>query len=135
MDVTFGPNAAAGTALTVNGNSITITGLNTSTPAGSPVVENASGTASLLTLNTTAENTFAGSIQNGTGGGGSAALSLTLTGGGKLAMTGINSYTGTTRIFGSTIEAGAATSFAGLGGQVRFGNITMTALRMAGHSM
>jgi autotransporter-associated beta strand protein len=132
MDVTFGPNAAAGTTLTLNGNSITITGLNTSTPAGSPVVENASGTAALLTINTTAENTFAGTIQNGTGGGGSAALSLNLTGGGKLALTGTNSYTGITRIFGSTIEAGPATSFVGLSGQVRFANITIDSVTYGG---
>src|SRR5436305_1774213 len=75
IGVLFGPNTPAGTSLTLNGNSITISNLGTTTPAGSAIVENASSAAVTLTIDTTAHNLFDGTMQNGIGGG---SLAVTL---------------------------------------------------------
>ncbi len=133
MSVMFGPSAPTGTGLQLNGNSLAITNLNTGATPGTPVVENASSTAVTLTLNTTADNVFAGTLRDGIPASGTAgAVSFTITGGGSLTLGGTNSYTGVSRILGSTITAGPTSSFAGLTGQVRFGNITIDSVTYGG---
>lgn len=99
--VGFG-DSSTGT-LRLNGNSVTIAGLTTSIPAGSTVVENASSTAATLTVNPSALGTFAGVVQDGSGGG---ALSLTKTGAGRLILSGANTYTGATVISGGSLQLG-----------------------------
>ncbi len=66
--VTFGPSVAAGTKLQLNGNSVTIAGIITNATPGSPVIEDTNATAATLTLNTTANNTYAGVLQDGASG-------------------------------------------------------------------
>jgi autotransporter-associated beta strand protein len=133
MSVLFGPAAVAASTLQLNGNNLTITNLNTTGTFSATIVENGTATANLLTLNTTATNNFAGTLRDGAPAGGTfGAMSLTLTGGGSLTLSGPNSYTGITRILGSTITAAAANSFAGLSGQVRFGSITVDGTTFGG---
>jgi len=120
--VTFGANAAVGTKLQLNGNSVTISGLATNAAPGTVVLENANAAASTLTINQASNTTFAGTIQNGTGGG---ALSLVKTGAGILTLSGTNTYTGNTTISGGTLQAGSALatpSGAGTGNFILDGN-------------
>jgi autotransporter-associated beta strand protein len=93
--VTFGAGATSAAKLQANGNSFTIGGLSTNATPGSPIVENANAAAATLTVSQTANSTFAGLIQNGTGGG---ALSIVKAGSGTLTLTGGNTYTGTTAV-------------------------------------
>ena len=119
--MSFGANAPATARLQLNGNNLTISGLSTDVSPGTPIVEDGTSTAATLTVNSTGNTTFGGTIQNGGG-----TLSLTKTGAGKLAITGTNTYTGVTTIDGGgTIEAGPATAFVGLTGQVHFLNGTI----------
>ncbi|MGA2496715.1 MAG: autotransporter-associated beta strand repeat-containing protein, partial [Tepidisphaeraceae bacterium] len=94
--VVFGPGAAG--ILRLNGNTITLAGLRTDpvTP-GAAVVENANAVGITLTVNSNADATYAGVIQNGTGAG---ALSLTKTGVGALTLAGTaaNTFTGLTLV-------------------------------------
>ncbi len=95
--VLFTASASTG-ILRLNGNSVTIAGLHTdATTPGTPVVENASSTAATLTINSASNNTFAGVIQDGSGGG---ALSITKAGAGTLTLAGssANTQTGTTTV-------------------------------------
>ncbi len=103
--LTFGANAAVGTKLQLNGNSITLASLVTNAVPGSAVIENATSTAATLTIAQSSNTTFAGVLQNGSGGG---ALSLTKTGTGILTLSGSNTYSGNTVISGGTLQAGAA---------------------------
>ena len=76
--VGFPPNSTA--TLQLNGNSVTISGLTTDAGnPGSAIVQNASATPAVLTVNkaATTMDTFAGTLQDGTGGG---SLGLTKTG-------------------------------------------------------
>lgn len=118
--VTFGAGASFVTKLQINAIDTTIGDLNTNALPGSPIVENGGASAATLTINTAGNDTYAGTIQNG----GAGALAVAKTGPGKLTLTGTNSYTGTTTINGGTIEAGPASAFAGLSGQVHFLNGT-----------
>jgi autotransporter-associated beta strand protein len=93
--VTFGAGATSAAKLQANGNSFTIGGLATNATPGAPIVENANAAAATLTVSQTANSTFAGLIQNGTGGG---ALSIVKAGSGTLTLTGGNTYTGTTAV-------------------------------------
>ena len=100
--VSFGASSTG--VLSLNGNSIVIKSLtsNATTP-GTPVVQNANATAATLTVGNSANasSTYAGVIQDGTGGG---ALSLTKAGTGTLTLSGDNTYSGVT-----TISAGNVT--------------------------
>jgi autotransporter-associated beta strand protein len=87
-----------GSILRLNGNSVTIAGLN---GGDQGLVENASATSATLSVNNTNDFTYSGVIQDGTGGG---TLSLTKSGTGRLSLNGSNTYTGPTTISGGTVE-------------------------------
>ncbi len=92
--ITFGPSVAAGTKLQLNGNSVTISALNTNATPGSPVIEDANATTATLTLNTSITNTYAGILQDGASG----TLAFTKSGAGTLNLMASNTYTGATSI-------------------------------------
>jgi autotransporter-associated beta strand protein len=96
----FGPGAAVGTKLQLNANNLTLSSLATDATPGTVVVENANAAAATLTINQAGNTTFAGVLQDGTGGG---AFSLTKTGGGILTLSGTNLSTGTTTIAAGTL--------------------------------
>ena len=96
----FGPAAAVGTKLQLNGNSVTIGALATNATPGTVVVENANAGAATLTINQASSTTFAGVLQNGTGGG---VLSITKQGTGTLTLSGTNLFTGTTTVSDGTL--------------------------------
>ncbi|HSH96368.1 MAG TPA: autotransporter-associated beta strand repeat-containing protein, partial [Roseimicrobium sp.] len=113
--VTFGASSTG--TLRLNGNSVTVLGLDTNAIAGTPVVENASATGATLTVSkASGTSTYAGVMRDGTGGG---ALSLTKSGAGTLVVTGANTYTGTTTVTAGTLRAGVG-SVANVSGA--FGN-------------
>ena len=97
------PNAVAFSSdssgtLSLNGISAAISGLTTSALVGSPAVQNGNAASAVLTVNNSAANTFAGTLQDGPGGGN---LGLTKSGSGTLTLSGNNTFTG-----GVTINAG-----------------------------
>jgi autotransporter-associated beta strand protein len=81
--------------LQLNGNSITVPSLNSS--GGTPIIEDASATATAATLTAniaSGTSTYGGVLQDGSGGG---ILSLTKSGSGTLVLSGTsNTYTGVT---------------------------------------
>ena len=100
--VAFGSGSTGTLALA--GNSVTIANLSTNATPGTTFVQNANGAAVgnvTLTVgnSTNPSGTYAGTIQNGTGGG---TLALTKAGTGTLALSGTNTYTG-----GTTVSAGS----------------------------
>ncbi|CAN5412605.1 autotransporter-associated beta strand repeat-containing protein [soil metagenome] len=102
--VVFGSNVAAGTSLRLNGNSVTFPSLTSDLfVPGLPTVENANATPVALTMNNLLDNTFAGVLQNGTGGG---ALSLVKNNIGILTLSGDNGFTGGVTINAGIIRAG-----------------------------
>src|SRR5260221_2431547 len=102
--VSFG---ASGTGtLQLNGNSVTISGLNTSAPVGTPTIEDGVAGTHTLTVNTTGSNTYAGILQNGAAG----TLALTKSGAGSLALSGNNTYSGTTALSAGTLGINSATA-------------------------
>ncbi len=104
--VTFGASSAG--KLQLNGNSATIASLNSNATVGSPVVENANASAAALTVsNTSGASTYAGVIQDGTGGG---ALSLVKNGASTLTVSGANTYTGGTTLTAGTLAANSTTA-------------------------
>jgi len=102
--VSFGSGTSA--VLMLNGNSVTVGGLNSSST--NAVVQNLnSGTAATLTVINGYNNTFAGKIMDGTS---SAALSLVKGGGGPMVLTGSNTYTGSTTILNGVLQLGDGTT-------------------------
>ncbi|MEI6604310.1 MAG: autotransporter-associated beta strand repeat-containing protein [Verrucomicrobiota bacterium] len=111
----FGPSAAVGTKLQLNGNNLTVSSLATDATPGTVVVEDANAAAATLTINQTSSTIFAGVLQNGTGGG---TLSLTKSGAGILTLSGTNSYTGTTTISAGTLALSNGSAIADTGAVV-----------------
>ena len=105
--VTFGPGAPSTARLQTNGNNITIGALSTDATPGSPIVENANALASTLTVSQSTNTTFAGVIQDGTGGG---ALGIRKSGVGALTLAGANTYTGNTNINNGALYINGSTS-------------------------
>ena len=108
--VAFG--ASSGT-LSLNGNSISLTGLTTTN--ATPIVQNANAAAATLTITNTAANTYAGLLQDGTGGG---ALALVVNGTNTLTLSGANTYGGGTTVTGGTLQAGNQNAFGQSGSQI-----------------
>jgi fibronectin-binding autotransporter adhesin len=108
------PNAVAFDAsstgtLRLNGIGVTISGLSTDpTTPGTPVVENANSTAATLTISNASDNTYAGVIQDGSGGG---ALSLAKAGAGTLTLLGNNTFTGPVLVTGGTLILAGTNQF------------------------
>lgn len=94
-------------ALTLNGNSVTVSALTTNATVGSPFVENKSATPATLTVNNSINDTFAGVLQDSAGGG---TLSLTKAGTGALTLSGANLHTGATLINAGTLVLGNASA-------------------------
>ncbi len=98
-------------ALDLNGNNQTIAGLTDAigwgAMDGARSVVNTSGTAVTLTLNTTADQSFAGTIGgtdiNGTTGNN---LALVKSGSGTQTLTGASTYSGNTTVNGGTLSIG-----------------------------
>ena len=81
--------------MSLNGISVTISGLTTNANVGTPVVQNGNATPAVLTVGNSAANTFAGTLQDGLGGG---SLGLTKSGTGTLKLSGNNTFTGVTTV-------------------------------------
>jgi autotransporter-associated beta strand protein len=108
--VEFGASSTG--TLALNGNSVVIANLTTNATPGTTFVQNANGSSvsnATLTVgnSTNASGTFAGTIQDGTGGG---TLALTKAGSGNLTLTGTNTYTGATNINGGSLIINGSTS-------------------------
>ena len=105
--VAFGPDPAAGAKLQLKGNSVTIGGLSTDpVNPGSPVVENGDAADAVLTVNNTTlfgGATFAGVIQDGTGGG---KLAFAKDGFYDVTLAGVNTYSGSTTVVNGTLHVG-----------------------------
>ena len=108
----FGPAATAGLAfgpgstgkVQLNGNSMTVIGLNTDATVGTPIVENGStDTGAVLTVDATANSTYAGVLQDGNTG----TLGLVKAGTGTMTLSGANTYTGGTVIDGGRLQFNA----------------------------
>lgn len=97
--LTFGPSSIG--LLQLNGQSVTLTGLSTNATPGTPVIQNANAAFTTLTVFNNANNTYAGALQDGAGGG---ALSLTKNGTGTLILTGTNTYTGGTVVVDGALQ-------------------------------
>ncbi|MEK7951964.1 beta strand repeat-containing protein [Luteolibacter soli] len=93
-------NVATGAKLQLNGGSTGGTPTLT-TLTGSGAVENSTALDATLTTNIAVADTFAGALQNGTGGG---ALALTKTGAGTLNLSGASTYTGATTLTTGSIN-------------------------------
>jgi autotransporter-associated beta strand protein len=118
--VAFGANSTA--TLQLNGNTLTLTSLNTSAAApGAPVIENGGGGSGNLTLNTATANTFGGTLRDGAGGG-NLALTKNGTGSLTLALTGSNSYSGGTTVNVGTLLANNTSGSATGSGPVNVAN-------------
>jgi autotransporter-associated beta strand protein len=101
--VTFGAGSTG--ALLINGNSVTLSDLNTNAAIGTPVISNGtSSSAGTLTVSTSNIDTFGGALQDGSGGG---TLALTKAGPGTLILTGSGSYSGATTINAGTLQIGS----------------------------
>jgi autotransporter-associated beta strand protein len=106
--VTFGANSTG--ILSLSGNSVVIRSLNSNATPGTPVVQNADAGNATLTVGNSKNlaSTYAGVIQNGSGGG---TLGLTKAGTNSLTLSGVNTYTGDTMVSAGTLFAtGSLTS-------------------------
>jgi autotransporter-associated beta strand protein len=97
-NVTFGASSSG--KLQIFGNNVTLIGLNTNATPGTAVLENGGAAANTLTLNNASANTFAGTLQDGSGGG---TLALTKASAGMLTLTQANTYSGGTMLNGGKL--------------------------------
>lgn len=104
--------------LDLNGQALSVGALSGS--SSGVIQSSVAGPASLTTTAAT-DSTYAGTIINGNG---SAVVGLTKAGGGKLTLTGSNSYTGVTNVNGGVLALGGANVLAG-GGDIGFGGGTL----------
>lgn len=98
--VVFANGAYGNGDLRLNGNSVSVSGLNAYDGSVQAVVENGSGTAATLTVNTPVPSTYGGAIQNGAAG----SLALTKAGSAALYLTGSDTYSGGTIINGGVLN-------------------------------
>lgn len=105
--VTLGSSSFAGVPgvyagiLRLNGNNITVGGLNTAGTAGSAnIVDNGNATATFGVRVSAGANIFSGAFKDGTVGN----LSVVKTGAGSLILTGASTATGTFTINGGTLQ-------------------------------
>ncbi|MCE2994785.1 MAG: autotransporter-associated beta strand repeat-containing protein, partial [Flammeovirgaceae bacterium] len=102
--VTFGAGSTG--ILQLNGNSVTISALNTNATVGSPIVEDGVVGTHTLTIDASGANTFAGLLRNGSAG----TLAITKTGVGSLALSGNNAYSGSTTLSSGTLSINSSTA-------------------------
>ena len=102
--VSFGASSSA--TLQTYGFNPTVTGLNTNATTGTPVIQNGDISPSILTVNNTANNTFAGTLTDGSTG----TLGLTKGGAGTLTLAGTNTYTGVTVVNNGTLRVNTSSS-------------------------
>jgi autotransporter-associated beta strand protein len=106
--VNLGGASFASGSLTVNGAlDVKGTSITTGNFSGSGSVTNTGSANAVLTTTVTGPQTFSGTL---TDGGSGKTLSLFKAGSGLLALTGTNSYTGTTTVSGGTLQIGTGTS-------------------------
>lgn len=128
-EVVFADNTSNKT-LRLNGNSVTISRLTDAGGNPNSFVENANAAAVTLTLDTAADYTFVGSINDGAGGG---ALNLVKTGVGMQGVTGSSNFTGTVSVSGggglrvTNVADGGSNSNLGAGSSaIALGDATTT---------
>ncbi|MFZ2906349.1 MAG: autotransporter-associated beta strand repeat-containing protein, partial [Cyclobacteriaceae bacterium] len=102
--VSFG--AASTGILQLNGNSVTVSDINTNIAVGTPVIENGVAGTSTLTINTSGSSTYAGTIQNG----GAGITAISKSGTGSLTLSGGNTYSGTTTLSAGTVNINSITA-------------------------
>ena len=119
--IPFGPGAgnvvlnggSTAGVLDINGSIVNINGLTgTAGTLLGQVVNNGATAATLIVGNANATATFAGSIVNNNNAGnvGPGILSLAKTGSGTEFLSGANTYTGATSVFGGTLQVGNGAS-------------------------
>jgi autotransporter-associated beta strand protein len=106
----------AGGTLDVHGCNLNITAL-----SGSGIVDNLSGSGSLIVGNANSSGTFSGIIQDTIG-----QLSLMKTGTGTLTLAGNNSYTGGTTISAGTLQVSSDANLGGSSGAISLSNAMLT---------
>jgi fibronectin-binding autotransporter adhesin len=104
-DLSFGAGSTG--ILSLNGNSVSVSSLNTDANIGSPVVQNANVSRGILSIENAFDNTYAGVLQDGLGGG---PLLVEKTGAGTLTLSGNNTFTGGVEIDAGTVQLGSPTA-------------------------
>ena len=95
---------ALGGTLDLNGNSVTVGALNgdpSINTVGGKILSSVAGPAKITVGDPSADSTFTGQIQDGTG-----TVSVTKTNNTTLTLTGVNNYSGTTEIAAGTVKIG-----------------------------
>lgn len=114
--VAFGSGSTA--TLQLNGQSVTVAGLNSNAIVGTPVIENGTAGSSTLTVNNTGSSAYAGLVQDGAAG----TIAITKSGTGTLALNGSNTYSGGTTVSAGTLRANNTTGSATGSGSVSIAN-------------
>ncbi|MCP5546707.1 MAG: autotransporter-associated beta strand repeat-containing protein [Akkermansiaceae bacterium] len=96
--VNFGSGSTGKLAL--NGNSITVDGLNTGGSPGSATIENGAAGTATVTLGGAGSSSFGGVLQDGSAG----VLALTMSGTGVQELTGANTYSGGTTVSNGVLK-------------------------------
>lgn len=107
-DVVINGGASTAGTLDLAGLNVSINGLSGTTGAVlGTVINSTAATSRTLTLgNNNATSTFAGTIKDNNGSGGT--MSLAKVGSGTQTLTGTNTYTGTTTVTGGTLQVGSS---------------------------